>query len=154
MKLRNPIRSFADIEEFLSVMVSRLPSPSRRVQKKLVSILPIIYLACGSLLIAAAIIPYLGSILPIESLKVVDPLANSGLIEINILLFRFVFLVIAIIFMSSFWLLKDRKLRGWYNVFYVSIFHIFFVIIIFNIYSFLLLFSSWYVLFNVKKHFS
>lgn len=154
MKLRNPIRSFADIEEFLSIMISRIPAPSRRIQKQLVALLPIICLACGSLLIAAAIIPYLGSLFPIESLNVVDPLANSGLIAINILLFRFVFLVIAIIFMSSFWLLKERKLRGWYNLFYVSIFHIFFVIIIFNVYSLLLLLGSWYVLFNVKKHFS
>lgn len=154
MKIRNPIRSFADIEEFLSTMVSRLPAPSKSILNRLLFLLPVIYLAIGSLLIAAAIVPYLGSILPTESLEIIDPLANSGLIMINILLFRFVFFVIGVIFISSFFLLKERKLRGWYNLFYVSIFHIFFVIIIFNIYSLLLLLGSWYVLFNVKKHFS
>lgn len=154
MKIRNPIRSFSDIEEFLFTMISRLPSPSKSAQKRLLFLLPIIYLGIGSLLIAAAIVPFLGSILPNMSLEVIDPLANTGLIMINIILFRMVFFVIGVIFISSFLLLRDRKLRGWYNLFYVSIFHIFFVIIIFNIYSLLLLLGSWYVLFNVKSQFS
>ena len=148
MKLHLPIKSFHEIEEFLNTTISKLPQVSPVLRIKIVSILPYLSSALGALLIASALVPFLGDF------SVQDPFTQTGLFMFNVILLRIAAIIFGVVLVVSFSHLTRHSLRGWYNLFYLSIFQVFFVILIFNVVSLVSLIFTWYVLFNIKKEYS
>lgn len=142
------INSVKDIESAVWVMYRHLPYPSISVSSSIAQVFPYLMLAIAGYILSIAIVPFF--------LKnyVLDPLLNTGLYNFNILLSRILFLLIAVIIATSFDKLSQRSLRGWYTMFFVSLFHTFMVLVVFNIYSLLALVIFWYLLFAIKPRFS
>jgi membrane-associated HD superfamily phosphohydrolase len=142
------INNIKDIEKALWIFYKRLPYPSHSASKKLTTIFPYISIVIAGYLLSIAILPFIFTSFPL------DPLQNTGLYNFNLLLSRLLFILMATILIVSFERLSQRSLIAWYNLFFISLFHVFMVLVIFNMYSFLALLIFWYLLFSIKPHFS
>lgn len=136
-----------DIETFLWVFYKYLPYPKSKLRKKLTQTFPYMVALAGSYLLAIAIIPLLIKDFPY------DPLYNSGLFDFNMILSRVLFLVMGLGAILSVEKLIARTKQGYYNVFYLILFHAFFVLVVFNVISGVLLLTELYLLFAVKPEF-
>lgn len=142
------ISSIKDIEAVLKVFYRYLPSAPSSLHNVLVSIFPYLSLIAGTLLISIAILPYFFPNYPL------DPLTHAGLYSLNLHMTRVLFAVMGMILLTSFNRLLRHDLVGWYNIFFVTLFHTFFVLIVFNIESLLLLLLSWAYLFEIQSSFT
>lgn len=142
------ISNIKDIEKALWIFYKKLPYPSTPASKKLATLFPYISIVIAGYLLSIAILPFIFTNFPL------DPLRNTGLYNFNLLLSRFLFTLMAIILIISFERLSQRSLVAWYNLFFISLFHVFMVLVIFNGYSLLALLIFWYLLFSIKPHFS
>lgn len=141
------IKSVKDIETFLWVLYKYLPYPKGLLRKKVAQIFPYLVALAGSYLLTIAFLPLLFSDFPY------DPLYNSGLFDFNIILSRILFFIMGLAAILSVEKLIAREKQGYYNVFYLILFHAFFVLVVFNAISSLLLLIELYLLFAVKPEF-
>ena len=142
------ISSVKDVETLLKVFYKYIPRAPRPVHTLLSSLFPYIALIAGTLLISIATLPYFFANYPL------DPLAGSTLFSLNMHLTRLLFAVMGTILIISFNKLTRRELVGWYNVFFVTLFHTFFVLVVFQVSSLILLFVTWAYLFEIQRDFT
>ncbi len=142
------IKSIKDIEKALWLFYRYIPQLPDKIGESLCTIFPYFAVLGGAMLISMGILPFIFPEFPI------DPLRGSDLFTFNIIMSRILFVLMGVILIISFEKLSKKKLAGWYNIFYLTLFHLFFVLIVFNIYSLLILLIDWYILFVIKPYFN
>lgn len=142
------IKSVKDIEKAIWLFYRYLPMPHKKPREALAKAYPYLAVCAGTYLLSVAILPYIFTNYPL------DPLFNTGLFNFNILLSRVLFALMGIIVFVSFERLVQKNLVGWYNMFYLSLFHMFFLLVVFSPYSLLILLVAWYLLFAIKPEYS
>jgi hypothetical protein len=141
------IKSVQDIEKLIWMFYRYIPQPPTSTIDFLVRLYPYITVVGAGYLLSIATIPFVLPQFPL------DPLSKSGLFMFNIILSRLLFAVMGTIIILSFNRLIQRELTGWYNMFYLTLFHTFFILVLFNIYSLVALLASWYILFAIRPRF-
>jgi hypothetical protein len=142
------ISSIKDIETLLKVFYQYIPRAPKSIHTIMVTIFPYLTLISGTLLISISCLPYFFPSYPL------DPLTQSNLIQVNIHLTRLLFAVMGMVLIVSFNRVIRRDLVGWYNVFFVTLFHTFYVLVVFNLGSLLLLLVTWAYLFEIQSDFT
>ena len=142
------IQTIQDIEKALWLIYRYIPQPPTAARKRLAQAFPYIIIFLGTYFVSIAILPFIFPNYPL------DPLQNSGLFNINIILSRGLFALMGSIAFVSFERLVQKNREAWYNMFYLSLFHVLFVLVVFNAPSFALLCVFWYVLFAVKPEYA
>lgn len=121
--------------------------PQKALRKPLTQAFPYLTALVGIYFISVAVVPFIYPAYPL------DPLVNTGLYNFNVLLSRILFGVMGLVLIVSYERIAKRTLEGWYNVFYVSLFQAFFVLVVFNLVSASSLLIAWYIMFAVKPDF-
>lgn len=146
--MRRTLSSLKDFEDFLGTFYRKLPSPPARFISALTASLPYSALIIGIYFLIIAVLPLVISQLPI------DPLRESGLININVALFRLLFALVGIILITSYKPLKKHELLAWNRLFTLSVLIALIVIMLLSPMLLITLLFYWYVLFIVKPRFS
>ena len=142
------IKSIKDIEKVLWMFYRYLPQPAASIQTHIVRLFPYVAVTVGAYFLSIAILPF------IFDNFLLDPLKGTNLFFFNVILTRLLFAVMGGVIMVSFSRLVSKKLEGWYNMFYLTLFFAFFILVVFNIYLLVALLIFWYFLFAVKPDYS
>lgn len=142
------IKSIQDVERLLWLFFRYIPQLPTRWSYMMANLTPYIATVIAGYLFTIALLPLIFSTYPF------DPLKNADLFTYNIFLSRILFFMMGTIIAVSFNKLAEKRLDGWYNMFYLTLFHLFLLLVLVNGYSLLSLLCTWYVLFCIKPHFS
>lgn len=137
--------SLPKLEEILHTLYKSLPNLPHEVKQKIVEILPYIVFLASLLYLIPAILPSTGYLMPVTT---------SDFLIANVILFRIGYIIIGIILLLSFKPLTYKHRKGWYNLFYISLFQAFFSAVLFDFFSILLPFILWYFLFQIREFYS
>src|SRR3990167_5841958 len=137
------IKTFQQIEEFIEVYYKLLPSLQKKLRKNFA-----VYF--GPLVVLAGIYHLVIALLP-EPYSIIH---TDNLLKVNILMIKGVFIILGIALITSYSHLRKHQLKGWYNVFYITFFHFFLSLVIFNLPYFIAQLLVWYLLFQIKEFYA
>lgn len=142
------IKNIQDVERLIWLFYRYLPLPPSKVTSLLATYIPYISIALAGYFFTIALLPFVFPDYPL------DPLKSTDLFTYNIILSRILFGLMGAIIIVTYNQLIAHKTSGWNNLFYLTLFHTFFLLVLFNIPSLAILLVSWYVLFAIKPHYS
>jgi|SRR3989338_7746202 len=137
--------SFHRIEEFLHTFYKHAPNLPYSLKKPIVEVIPYLVFIGGFIFIAPAILPYTG-------LMTKNPFPDYS--EINVLLMRIMYIILGIILFFSFKPLSFKRMKGWYNLFYIGLFMVFFGLAFFDLTSLVFALFLIYILFQIKEFYT
>lgn len=136
--------SLEGLEEIITTLHNKLPHLPRASREALVRAMPYIAVVGAVVYIGTSVIPGVGSpfLVPVDKEFI-----------LNGLLLRLASILTGIILLFSYRHLKVKAQKGWDGLWYVSLFQVFFGLLVFNVPAIITILLMWYVLFEIKREY-